>query len=120
MRKLSIIILGVALLMILSTPLAAKACGGGMYYPPLASRMHVGMKAMTTYTASGDPLRVRETPGLDGKYLTQFYNGTKFNIVNGPVEMSGYTWWQITTPDGKVNGWLAESGEGEYWIQGAN
>ena len=117
MRKSAIIVFGAVLMMVLINPLVASACGGGMYYAPLASRMSVGMQAQTTYTQSGDPLRVRDMPGLDGKYMTQLYNGTKFNIVNGPVQMNDYTWWQISTPDGKIKGWLAESGEGEYYIE---
>src|SRR5215510_10457735 len=116
MAKKSIAIFALALMVVLGNPLITKACGGGMYYAPLYSRMAVGMHGMTTYTQSGDPLRVRETPGLDGKYLTQLYNGTPLTIIAGSKDVDGLTWWQITTADGKVSGWVAESGEGEYYL----
>ncbi len=117
MRKAHVMILSIALLAVLITPLAARACGGGgPVYPPPQTRMAVGVQGVTAYTASGDPLTVREEPGLNGKYLTQLYNGVKFTVVDGSQEMDNFIWWKITTADG-VTGWVAEGEYGDYYIQ---
>src|SRR5262245_64613609 len=100
MRRPYVIVMSIALLAALITPMAALACGGGEpVYPPPEVRMAVGMRGMTAYTSSGDPLRVREEAGLNGKYLTQLYNGVKFTVIGGSQTLDNYVWWQIRTDD---------------------
>lgn len=101
------------------SPVAAQACGGGMMYSPVPTRLSVGMKAMMTYTASGDPVVVRQAAGLAGDYLGQLYNGTQVEVLAGPVQIDDLNWWQIRTADGKISGWSAEGSDGEYWISPA-
>ncbi len=109
--------MSVAPLAVLITPLAALACGGGgPVYPPPQTRMAVGMQGMTAYTASGDPLRVRTEPGLNGTYITQLVNGVKFTVIGGSQTLDNYIWWQIKTADG-ITGWVAEGEYGDYYIQ---
>ncbi len=117
MRRSGVIIFSIALLAVLINPLVASACGGGGYYPPPQARMTVGMHGMVAYTASGDPLRVREQPGLSGDYMTQLYNGARFTVIGGSQQIDNYVWWQIVTDDGKITGWVAEGEYGEYYIQ---
>jgi Bacterial SH3 domain len=102
----------------LINPLVASACGGGGGggYPPPQTRMAVGAQGMVSYTESGDPVRVRQEPGLSGTYITQLYNGATFTVIGGSQQIDNYIWWQITTPDG-VTGWIAEGEYGEYYVQ---
>ena len=97
--------------------MVTRACGGGeVVYPAPETRMAVGMNGMTSYTSSGDPLRVREEAGLNGKYLTQLYNGVKFTVIGGGQTVDNYVWWQIRTTDG-ITGWVAEGEYAEYYIE---
>jgi len=59
-------------------------------------------------------LRVRRTPGTVDKpsddVLGVFYPETIVNLITGPRERDGLTWWQVggITPDGEAVGWVAE------------
>ena len=120
MRSPYVIVMSIALLAVLITPMAARACGGGeVVYPAPETRMAVGVQGMTSFTASGDPLRVRQEAGLSGKYLTQLYNGVKFTVIGGSQTLDNYVWWQIRTADG-LTGWVAEGEYGEYYIEPVN
>jgi cell wall-associated NlpC family hydrolase len=53
----------------------------------------------------GDPLRVRSTPGTDGKVLTMFNPNTVGAVKAGPVtDSAGTAWYQISA-NGKT-GWV--------------
>ncbi len=118
MRKFNGLVLVVMSVVLLVSPFAALACGGGtpIVYPT-TPRMAIGMQGSVSFTASGDPLRVRQDPGLVGNYLTQLYNGAKFTVVDGPQTVDSYVWWKITTDDNKVSGWVAEGANDEYYIE---
>ena len=118
MRKVSGVVIIMALFAVLVTPLVASACGGGEgSFPPPQARLTVGTQGMVSNTASGLPLRVREEPGLSGKYITRLPNGTQFTVIGGSQEIDNYIWWQITTADGTITGWLAEGEWGEYYVE---
>lgn len=55
---------------------------------------------------SGAPLRAREAPGLDARIVARIPEGSEVDVLAGPVEAEGYTWWQISSPAGM--GWSAE------------
>jgi hypothetical protein len=118
MRKGYGVVVILALFTVLVTPLVASACGGGEgSFPPPQTRLVVGMQARVSYTASGIPLRVREEPGLSGKYITRLPNGTQFTVIGGSEEIDNFIWWKITTADGTITGWLAEGEWGEYYVE---
>jgi hypothetical protein len=118
MRRIHAFVFIMALFAVLISPVLASACGEGEpIWPPPQTRLAVGTQAMVSYTASGVPLRVREEPGLSGKYITQLYNGARFTVIGGSQEIDNFVWWQITTPDGKITGWLAEGEYGEYYVE---
>jgi hypothetical protein len=62
------------------------------------------------------PIRVRNAAGLSGRQITQLNPGVTFNVIGGPACSDGYTWWQITTTDGRVTGWVAEGDLDNYFI----
>jgi hypothetical protein len=116
MRKVHLIAVVALFMTVLATPLTASACGESENpYPPV-TRFDLGMRGTVAFTMSGDPLRVREQPGLSAKYLTQLQNGVKFTVTSGPEHSNNYLWWKITTEDGKISGWVAEGAYDEYYI----
>jgi hypothetical protein len=51
-------------------------------------------------------LRVRETPSLTGTLVaTKLSEGTQVQIIGGPQEADGHTWWQIQTE--AITGWCS-------------
>ena len=73
-----------------------------------------------------DNLRVRSEPRISDdstKYEPLLPMGTTFEIVGGPVEASGYSWYLVKLApgvlrDGITQGWLAEGDrDGTLWIK---
>ena len=71
-----------------------------------------------------DALRVRSAPGVSDdsvKYKPLLPLGTELLVVGGPVEATGYVWWQVeplsfALQDANV-GWVAMADhDGEPWI----
>jgi hypothetical protein len=63
-------------------------------------------------TQAGDKLNVRDQSTTSGKVLTQLHTGDYIEIVDGPVQANGYTWWKISTCAGCENadeGWTVEN-----------
>ena len=57
---------------------------------------------------NGEGLRLRETPGLNGKHLFLGFDSEIFQVVDGPEEADGYIWWYILAPyDNTRIGWAA-------------
>lgn len=70
-----------------------------------------GMAVVTGSNPEG--VRLRAGPGLGNATLDVLYDGTVFeilpqpgNVSEYPVEVDGYTWWRVRTEDGLV-GWVA-------------
>ena len=71
-----------------------------------------------------DALRVRSAPGVSDdsvKYEPLLPLGTELLVVGGPVEASGYTWWQVEPLSFSLQeanvGWVAMADhDGEPWI----
>jgi hypothetical protein len=56
-------------------------------------------------------LSFRETPSTGGALIQVLDSGSVLEVVGGPQEADGYTWWQLRRDDGK-DGWSA-AGSGE-------
>lgn len=55
-----------------------------------------------------DPgLSLRDKPGDDEEIQSSLPVGTEVQILDGPIEADGYTWWRVDSIDG--TGWCAEA-----------
>ncbi len=53
-------------------------------------------------------LNVRNLPGLiDSTILFRAPEGTSFQVIDGPQQAGGFTWWRIRDRDIQVEGWAA-------------
>jgi hypothetical protein len=87
-----------------------SSCAGA---PP--TRITSGKKARVTIT-SGGTLRVRQTPGIQGKEITKLKEGTAVDVLEGPTCTDNLNWWKIKTSDG-VSGWSAEGDAQVYNLE---
>jgi hypothetical protein len=47
-------------------------------------------------TEAGDQLNMRAKPSLSGSIVKTLTTGDYVEIIDGPVQAEGYTWWQVT------------------------
>jgi len=72
---------------------------------PISSTITVGTYVQITGTG-GDGLRLRSEPGLSGMVRFLAIDGEVFQVMDGPIELDGYTWWLLQAPyDPNVQGW---------------
>jgi serpin B len=129
----------------LAVALIAVACGTAPATPPTSPRSSAASTpsptasvapatpAVTSEPAIGigsavvtvsDRLRVRSAPGVSDdsiKYEPLLPLGTELLVVGGPVEATGYTWWQVEPMSFALQeatvGWVAMADhDGEPWI----
>lgn len=81
---------------------------------PVDRAPRVGDRVQVTMS-TGD-LSVRVTPGTDAELVTRVAQGQQFTVMGGPQEASGYTWYQIRSDDGAVEGWAADGDGTDRWL----
>lgn len=69
-----------------------------------------GMIAVGAYVqitgTGGDGLRLRADPGLNGEIRLLGIEAEVFQVIDGPRDADGYTWWQLVAPaDERRKGW---------------
>jgi hypothetical protein len=64
-------------------------------------------------TEAGADLNLRDNPSLQGAVILQLNAGEYVEIVGGPVEADGYTWWNVHYFDfaQEPSGWVVEDAE---------
>lgn len=100
-------------------------CGGSDPKPPAWSadgrwlatwglrtsfRLRVNGKAIIQ-TVNGDTLNLRVDPSTEAAILQKLDSETSVDLIAGPQENAGYTWWQVRLEDGR-EGWVVESADG--------
>lgn len=65
---------------------------------------------------TGPQLNLRALPGTDAPLITQVAPGTEFTVINGPQSADGYTWYQIRSDDGTLEGWAADGTDDTRWL----
>lgn len=94
--------------------------------PPASPTPHAIATAGSGATTVVDGVRVRSEPSVDEaslKYTPLLPRGSDLFIIDGPVVVSGYDWWQVVPTEstglsGPGYGWVAAaSREGEPWIE---
>ncbi|MBN2146425.1 MAG: DUF3160 domain-containing protein [Anaerolineales bacterium] len=63
-------------------------------------------------TEAGDKLNVRDQPSLNGTVIAQLATNDYIEIVDGPIQANGYTWWKIELyswgDPTVISGWAVE------------
>lgn len=68
----------------------------------------VGAYVQITGTG-GDGLRLRSDAGLSGTVRFLAIDGEVFQVLDGPQEVDGYSWWLLQAPyDPNVEGWAVD------------
>jgi hypothetical protein len=117
-RQVIVLVLAITLTTALLAPLrsltvrAQDGCGDA---PP--TRLTVGGNGAVTFT-DGQPLNVRQSPGLTVATIGQLPEGTGFIVVEGPVCADSVQWWHIQGAN--LDGWVAEGMAGEYFVAPVN
>ena len=103
-----------------------RLASGGVEMPPWASNFVLtgGQPKETLFfrvgdiyviTEAGDQLNLRSLPSRNGTIVTQLKSGDYVEIVDGPVQADGYTWWQFKLYDwgsgAETVGWAVEDQE---------
>ncbi len=72
---------------------------------PVPTAVAIGVTAEVD--AGGNGLNLREGPGLTFQVLALLPDGTRLEVLDGPQEVDGYTWWRVRTLDDGREGWVA-------------
>ena len=88
---------------------------------PFQSALTVGEKAevacLGTVPGHGC-VNLRATPGWRNKapddVLAELAPGHRVEVLAGPTQADGLTWWQVRDPEGGIVGWVAEVTAGGY------
>ncbi|MGE5123495.1 MAG: DUF3160 domain-containing protein, partial [Acidobacteriaceae bacterium] len=61
-------------------------------------------------TQAGDNLNVRQLPSRNAQILGKFRTGNYVEIIDGPRQADGFTWWKIQLAEGSqpLTGWAVE------------
>ncbi len=75
---------------------------------PLPGTIGIGAFVQITGT-EGQGLRLRGGPGLGNDQLFLGYDSEVYQVVDGPVDADGHTWWKLTAPyDATRTGWAVQ------------
>jgi uncharacterized protein YgiM (DUF1202 family) len=77
--------------------------------PQVGDRVEVTMEP-------NQQLSLRALPGTDAPLITQVNPGMEFTVINGPQSANGYTWYQVRSDDGTLEGWVADGTADTRWL----
>lgn len=66
-------------------------------------------------TQEGKVLTVRFEAGVDSVVARRLRRGALLTVLEGPVDVDGYRWWQVQDADGR-QGWAAEGDAETRWL----
>lgn len=75
---------------------------------PTPRPMYVTGMQVQINTVGGEVLYLRDSPGTGGEIVVYLYDRMVVDVLDGPIVVDGYTWWQIRTADGD-EGWAAQA-----------
>jgi hypothetical protein len=89
----------------ISSPAATPTSTASIPQPPQSGMITRGSYVQITGTG-GDGLRLRAEPGLNGTVRFLGIEAEVFQVIDGPQEVDGYSWWFLQAPyDVNVQGW---------------
>lgn len=74
---------------------------------PAPEGLYLGGRAQV-FGTEGDSLRLRSDPGLQTTTLKTVPEGAQLEILDGPREVDGLTWWRLRDPSDGAEGWAAQ------------
>ena len=81
------------------------------------SRIYKGEKVRSANILD-ENLNIRRSPSLSAEIITYVKNGTEFQILDGPVCADNLMWWEASTKNGSIKGWVAEVNSfGIYYLE---
>ncbi|MCS7222446.1 MAG: SH3 domain-containing protein [Anaerolineae bacterium] len=83
--------------------------------PRPVSRPVVRGDEVVVTTQKGNVLTVRFEAGLDSVVARRLRAGARLKVVDGPVDVDGYRWWQVEDQEGR-RGWAAEGDQETRWL----
>lgn len=87
---------------------ATTYVGRGTGAPAYNGDIRVGSRAEVT----SDNLNVRPSPSLSSTVNGQLFSGDVVDVVDGPVQADGYTWFRVDSP--RWSGWTVD-----VWLSAA-
>jgi uncharacterized protein YraI len=93
--------------------IVALMLGLALVGPHLTRAQDTGIAVGDTVEIDTDGVNMRDDPGTDGEVITQLDSGIQLEIIDGPEEADGYTWWMGVvlnddSIDEGVSGWVVE------------
>lgn len=71
---------------------------------------------VTVTMPAGGQLSIRALPGSDAPLLVRADPGQQFTVLAGPQSAGGFTWYQIRSDDGQIEGWAADGDGTTRWL----
>ena len=71
---------------------------------------------VTVTMPAGGQLSIRTLPGPDAALVVRVNPGQQFTVLAGPQSASGFTWYQIRSDDGQIEGWAADGDGTTRWL----
>lgn len=77
--------------------------------PPNAPKEFSIGELVQVFGTEGEGLRIRAGPSLGAEVLLLGLESEVFEVLDGPNEVDGYTWWRLANPfDPSKQGWAAD------------
>ncbi|MFQ5923946.1 MAG: hypothetical protein ACE5M4_13975 [Anaerolineales bacterium] len=77
--------------------------------PPDAPKQFTAGELVEVFGTEGEGLRIRENPSLAADVRMLGLESEVFEVIEGPMEADGYTWWRLAHPfDPSKQGWAAD------------
>lgn len=85
----------------------------------ITPRLAPGMEAVITCLTQAPCAHMRYSPGYRGNggadaVVGHLAGGVRVQVTEGPIRSDGLVWWQVSTLDGALSGWLPEVTEEGY------
>lgn len=75
----------------------------------------VGDRARVLNSPSNDPLHTRPQAGLNGGYTGELVNGDIVAIIDGPICLDNYRFWEISGAG--ESGWVRDGRDSQLWLE---
>ncbi len=82
---------------------------------PVDRAPRVGDRVAVTMPDNGQ-LSVRVSPGTNATLVARVNAGEQMTVINGPQQAGGFTWYQVRSDNGGVEGWAAAGDGATRWL----